>query len=115
MARSDSAETASEQSPTTHAMLIVWGHFARVIGLPDRLADVPIAQKTAFLLHHEDGISLDELARALDIGFETAKSRLRYSLAKLRTCMGAYLDAAALLPRHATPAPVVARDRERSP
>jgi RNA polymerase sigma-70 factor (ECF subfamily) len=64
------------------------------------LEQLPVAQKTAFLLHHEDGISLDELARALDIGFETAKSRLRYALAKLRTCMGAYLDAALLTPRN---------------
>lgn len=60
------------------------------------LEQLPLPQKSAFLLHHEDGITLDELARALDIGFETAKSRLRYALAKLRTCMGAYLDAAAL-------------------
>jgi len=64
--------------------------------LLDCLEQLPVAQKTAFLLHHEDGISLDEIARALDIGFETAKSRLRYALSKLRTCMGAYLDAAAL-------------------
>ena len=60
------------------------------------LEQLPAAQKTAFLLHHEDGIALDEIARALDIGFETAKSRLRYALSKLRTCMGAYLDAASL-------------------
>ncbi|HSB98740.1 MAG TPA: sigma-70 family RNA polymerase sigma factor [Burkholderiaceae bacterium] len=71
--------------------------------LLDCLEQLPTTQKTAFLLHHEDGISLDELARALDIGFETAKSRLRYALAKLRTCMGAYLDAAALRPRLASP------------
>src|SRR5262245_7756876 len=69
--------------------------------LLDCLEQLPIAQKTAFLLHHEDGISLDELARSLGIGFETAKSRLRYALAKLRTCMGAYLDAASLSWRHA--------------
>jgi RNA polymerase sigma factor (sigma-70 family) len=60
------------------------------------LEELPVAQKTAFLLHHEDGITLDEISRALGVGFETAKSRLRYALAKLRTCMGAYLDAAAL-------------------
>jgi RNA polymerase sigma-70 factor (ECF subfamily) len=60
------------------------------------LEQLPVAQKTAFLLHHEDGITLDEISRALDIGFETAKSRLRYALSKLRTCMGAYLDAATL-------------------
>jgi RNA polymerase sigma-70 factor (ECF subfamily) len=60
------------------------------------LEELPLAQKTAFLLHHEDGITLDEIARALGVGFETAKSRLRYALVKLRTCMGAYLDAATL-------------------
>jgi RNA polymerase sigma-70 factor (ECF subfamily) len=84
--------------------------------LLDCLEQLPIAQKTAFLLHHEDGISLDELARALDIGFETAKSRLRYSLAKLRTCMGAYLDAGGMRPRQMASAPAgVARDKERLP
>jgi RNA polymerase sigma factor (sigma-70 family) len=56
------------------------------------LEQLPAAQKTAFLLHHEDGIALDDMSRALGIGFETAKSRLRYALAKLRTCMGAYLE-----------------------
>ena len=30
---------------TQHAMLIVWGHFARSIGLLERLAKVPIRQK----------------------------------------------------------------------
>jgi DNA-directed RNA polymerase specialized sigma24 family protein len=52
---------------------------------------LPAAQRAVFLLHHEDGLSLDELARALDLGFETAKSRLRYAMNKLRSCMGAYL------------------------
>ncbi len=49
-----------------------------------------------FLLHHEDGLSLDELAAALELGFETAKSRLRYAMTKLRTCMGAYLPRSAM-------------------
>ena len=49
------------------------------------------AQRSAFLLHHDDGLALDEVARALEVGFETAKTRLRYAMSKLRTCMGAYL------------------------
>ena len=57
------------------------------------LEGLPPAQRSAFLLHHEDGLGLDELARALDLGFETAKSRLRYAMNKLRACMGAYLPA----------------------
>lgn len=59
--------------------------------LLDCLEGLPLAQKTVFLLHHEDGLSVDELARALEVGFETAKTRLRYAMSKLRNCMGAYL------------------------
>jgi RNA polymerase sigma-70 factor (ECF subfamily) len=62
--------------------------------LLDCLEGLPVAQKTVFLLHHEDGLSVDELARALALGFETAKTRLRYAMSKLRTCMGAYLASA---------------------
>jgi DNA-directed RNA polymerase specialized sigma24 family protein len=31
------------------------------------------------------------VATVLDVGFETAKTRLRYAMSKLRACMGAYL------------------------
>ena len=54
---------------------------------------LPALQRAAFLLHHEDGSSVEELARALGLGFETAKSRLRYALQKLRGCMQPYLTA----------------------
>lgn len=57
------------------------------------LDELPAPQKVVFLLHHDEEIGVDELARALAIGFETAKSRLRYAMNKLRTCMGAYLPA----------------------
>lgn len=71
----------------------------RVAGqrLLDCLEGLPAGQKAAFLLHHEDELSLNELAAALGVGFETAKSRLRYAMSKLRTCMGAYLPAAEAL------------------
>jgi RNA polymerase sigma factor (sigma-70 family) len=55
------------------------------------LEQLPLPQRSAFLLHHDDGLSLDEVARALEVGFETAKTRLRYAMAKLRACMGAHL------------------------
>lgn len=38
--------TNDDLCPTQHAMLIVWGHFARTIGLRERLRTVPIHQKT---------------------------------------------------------------------
>jgi RNA polymerase sigma factor (sigma-70 family) len=56
------------------------------------LEQLPLAQRTAFLLHHDDGLALDEVATSLGVGFETAKTRLRYAMSKLRTCMGAYLS-----------------------
>ena len=61
--------------------------------LLDCLDGLPLAQRSAFLLHHEDGLGLADVARALEVGFETAKTRLRYAMARLRACMGAYLPA----------------------
>lgn len=57
------------------------------------LEGLPDAQRAAFLLHHEDGASVEDLAERLALPFETAKSRLRYALKKLRGCMGSYLAA----------------------
>jgi RNA polymerase sigma-70 factor (ECF subfamily) len=56
------------------------------------LDGLPALQRAAFLLHHEDGLSLDEITQVLNAEFETVKSRIRYSLSKLRLCMGAYLQ-----------------------
>ena len=56
------------------------------------LDELPEAQRAAFLLHHEDGASVEDLARRLGLQFETAKSRLRYALQKLRGCMRGYLE-----------------------
>jgi RNA polymerase sigma factor (sigma-70 family) len=56
------------------------------------LDELPDAQRAAFLLHHEDGASVEELAQRLGLQFETAKSRLRYALQKLRGCMRQYLE-----------------------
>src|SRR4030042_4920239 len=46
MTQSDRTLTRDETNLTQHAMLIVWGHFGRTIGLLERLAKLPIAQKT---------------------------------------------------------------------
>ena len=56
------------------------------------LDELPDAQRAAFLLHHEDGASVEDLAERLGLQFETAKSRLRYALQKLRGCMRRYLE-----------------------
>ena len=56
------------------------------------LDELPDAQRAAFLLHHEDGASVEDMAQRLGLAFETAKSRLRYALQKVRSCMRRYLD-----------------------
>lgn len=56
------------------------------------LDELPLLQRSAFLLHHDDGLPLADVAATLEVGFETAKTRLRYAMSKLRTCMGAYLS-----------------------
>ena len=48
------------------------------------LAALPPAQRDAFLLHQEGGLTLDDIAQLTGAGAETVKSRLRYALAKLR-------------------------------
>src|SRR5271167_3700002 len=50
----------------------------------DSVAAVPPAQREAFLLQQEGGLSLAEIADLTGAGVETIKSRLRYALAKLR-------------------------------
>jgi RNA polymerase sigma-70 factor (ECF subfamily) len=45
---------------------------------------LPPAQREAFLLQQEAGLSLAEIAELTGVGTETVKSRLRYALAKLR-------------------------------
>lgn len=57
------------------------------------LEALPSAQRAAFLLHHEEGLSLAQMSAALAIEAETLKSRLRYAMTKLRQCMGAHLSA----------------------
>jgi RNA polymerase sigma-70 factor, ECF subfamily len=48
------------------------------------LALLPPEQREVFLLHEEGGLTLEEIATVTGTGRETAKSRLRYALTKLR-------------------------------
>ena len=52
------------------------------------LEALPPAQREAFLLHEETGMSIAEIARTTGSGEEAAKSRLRYALAKLKEALG---------------------------
>jgi RNA polymerase sigma-70 factor, ECF subfamily len=48
------------------------------------VAALPPAQREAFLLQQEAGLSLAEIAAVTGVGTETVKSRLRYAIGKLR-------------------------------
>lgn len=58
---------------------------------------LPAAQREAFLLAAEGGLSVAEIGLATGSGFETAKSRLRYAYARLRADLG---DVHALYEEH---------------
>ncbi len=45
---------------------------------------LPLAQREAFVLQAEAGLSVAEIAQATGVGLETAKSRLRYARSALR-------------------------------
>ena len=55
-----------------------------VVRLVEAVDALPLAQREAFLLAAEGQLSVDEIARATGVPFETAKSRLRYANARLR-------------------------------
>jgi RNA polymerase sigma-70 factor (ECF subfamily) len=61
---------------------------ARLLAL---LAELPEAQREAFVLQHESGMSVEEIAEATGVSRETAKSRLRYAMTKLRAGMEGWL------------------------
>ncbi len=51
------------------------------------IGKLPEAQREAFLLQQESEMSIEEIAQATGVSRETAKSRLRYAIAKLREGM----------------------------
>ena len=90
----DDAKSAWQQWPAATAEQPEQKAFWNKAGqqLQHCLEGLPALQRAAFLLHHEDGLSLEEMTQVLNAEFETVKSRLRYALSKLRTCMGAHLQ-----------------------
>lgn len=53
------------------------------------LAALPPEQRDVYLLHEESALSLEEIARVTGVGPETAKSRLRYAVGKLKAALAA--------------------------
>ena len=55
--------------------------------LSKALLDLPDEQRDTFLLHEEAGLNLDQIAAVTGSNRETAKSRLRYAVNKLRAAI----------------------------
>ena len=55
----------------------------------EALAKLPPEQRDVYLLHEESELSLEEIARVTGVGTETAKSRLRYAVGKLKAALAA--------------------------
>ena len=52
------------------------------------LESLPAAQREAFLLYEEGGLSVAQIAAVTGAGEEAAKSRLRYAMTKLKAAVG---------------------------
>ncbi|HEY0746728.1 MAG TPA: sigma-70 family RNA polymerase sigma factor [Steroidobacteraceae bacterium] len=53
---------------------------------------LPLPQREAFLLRAEGGLSIDEIAAVTGANRETAKSRLRFALSRLRSALESWHD-----------------------
>jgi RNA polymerase sigma-70 factor, ECF subfamily len=54
------------------------------------LAQLPHEQRHVFVLREETGLTLEEIGQITGVTMETAKSRLRYALSKLRAALKHY-------------------------
>lgn len=78
------AEAPDERDPPPDQALVSKRQVGRLLEL---IAALPEAQREAFLLQQEAGMSVEEIAQATGVTRESAKSRLRYAMAKLRQGM----------------------------
>lgn len=85
----DESEQALENLPAAELPAHVWLDRKRAAErLFAALARLPEAQREAFLLQQEGELSVEEIAAATGVSRETAKSRLRYAVARLRASLG---------------------------
>jgi RNA polymerase sigma-70 factor (ECF subfamily) len=75
----EDAPIAEEQEP--EQQMQIRSQIARFVSV---LGALPEVQREAFLLREEAGMSVDEIAEATGVERETAKSRVRYAIQRLR-------------------------------
>lgn len=81
-AASEEPPAASRDEPQTH-----YEQKAQAARLLELVESLPAAQREAFVLQQESGMSLEAIAEVTGVGQETAKSRLRYAISKIREGM----------------------------
>ena len=59
----------------------------KAAAIAQALAALPAVQREAFLLREHGDMPLEDIARVTGVNVETAKSRLRYAVAKLRAAL----------------------------
>ncbi|HKA42921.1 MAG TPA: RNA polymerase sigma factor [Burkholderiales bacterium] len=77
-------ELADDRNPPPAAAYDAKRQAAELLSL---ITELPPTQREAFLLQQEGGMSVEEIAATTGVSRETAKSRLRYAIAKLRQGM----------------------------
>jgi RNA polymerase sigma-70 factor (ECF subfamily) len=80
------AAAPDDASPEPLAAALEGEAGARLAAALERL---PEEQRSAFLLYVEGGLSVAEIGETTGVGAETAKSRLRYAVARLKQALGA--------------------------
>ena len=63
----------------------------QALALIEAIEQLPQDQKEAFLMQAEAGLNVQEIASAIGVSFETAKSRLRYARSRLRELLREYI------------------------
>lgn len=80
----DAAEPAADASADPARRVAAARRAERLLAA---IAALPDEQREAFMLREEGGLGLDQIAEITGVGRETAKSRLRYAVARLRRAL----------------------------
>jgi RNA polymerase sigma-70 factor, ECF subfamily len=83
-AAADDSAAAEPEVPESQRPDVIAEFAEQQSALLAAVRSLPQEQREAFLLHEETGLTIEEIARVTDVGVETAKSRLRYAVRKLK-------------------------------
>jgi RNA polymerase sigma-70 factor, ECF subfamily len=83
----DIGEMAEEIQSTQASPEEVLSHTQFQARFRRALDELPLEQREVFVLYEESGMSLDDIGRITGVAMETAKSRLRYAVGKLRNVL----------------------------